>query len=98
MFLIYFAVCTKLSIKEKDIWNFYRELRENTTLLFPDSDSIAYFEQLVKRYKPIGNRVFDIEIVSVMLANDISKLATANTKDFIDVKEIEVVSILRNEG
>ena len=93
----YFAVCTKLGIKEGDIWSFYEELRRNTSLLYPNFESIAHFEELTKKYKPIGNRVFDMEIVSVMLANEITKIATANTKDFIGITEIELIQLSRRE-
>lgn len=93
----YFAVCTKLGISEDDIWSFYEELKRNTTLLHTDTESVIHFEELVKKYKPVGNRVFDIEIVSVMMANGVLKLATANVKDFQNIAEIEIVSLLRNE-
>jgi predicted nucleic acid-binding protein len=93
----YFAVCTKLGIKERDIWNFFEDLKRNTSFLMPDSESLIQFEDLITKYKPIGNRVYDMEIVSVMLSNGIQKLATANVIDFQAVKEIEIIPILRND-
>lgn len=93
----YFAVCTKFGISEGDIWSFYEELKRNASILFPNPESISHFEDILKRYKPVGNRVFDMEIVSVMMANGISKLATANVKDFQEIIEIEIVPILRKE-
>jgi len=93
----YFAVCTKLGISEDNIWNFYEELKRNTSILNPDLESIAHFEALMKKYAPVGNRVFDMEIVSIMMANGISKLATANVRDFQEVMEVEIVPVLRNK-
>ena len=51
------------------------------------------FEWLVGQYKPTGNRIYDIEIVSVMLSHDIHLITTFNTKDFQPVKEIELFQV-----
>ena len=48
---------------------------------------------LIQKYLPKGNQVYDIEIASMMLANDIKRIATVNTKDFINVTEIEIVDL-----
>jgi len=53
-------------------------LKENCNILKPTDRSLDVFETLIKKYKPRGNRVYDIEIVSIMLANEIKKVATAN--------------------
>ncbi len=74
----YFAVCTKLNFNKQNIWGFYHELTENCQLLTPTASSIKIFEQLLQKYEPTGNRIYDVEIASVMLDNNINKLATAN--------------------
>jgi hypothetical protein len=51
------------------------------------------FEILIKKYNPHGNRVYDIEVVSLMLASELIKVATVNIDDFKNVTEIEVVGI-----
>jgi hypothetical protein len=48
---------------------------------------------LIRNYDPRGNSVYDIEIVSVMLANGLRKDATANIDDFSNIDEIEVIAI-----
>jgi hypothetical protein len=45
---------------------------------------------LLLKYKPTGNAVFDLEIVSIMLANDIREIATKNLADFEHIEEIQL--------
>ncbi len=87
----FFAVCSKLKIQPKEVWDFYLSLKTNISIIYPDGDSLQYFETLYKKYNPVGNRVFDLEIVSVMLAHEIVNLATVNTKDFIEISEIQLI-------
>ncbi|NPV02223.1 MAG: type II toxin-antitoxin system VapC family toxin [Brevinematales bacterium] len=60
-------------------------------MLFPDDVSNNIFISLIKEYKPERNRVFDIEILSIMLANKITKIATYNEKDFTGIPGIEII-------
>ena len=46
----------------------------------------------VKKYNPIGNQAYDLEIVSLMLAYNIKIVATFNTKDFESIEEVEILS------
>ncbi len=89
----YFAVCTKLGVSKEVIWNFYRDILHNTTILFPHEESLSRFEFLLERYQPVGNRVYDMEIVSIMLAHSITEIATVNTKDFELIKEISLFAL-----
>ena len=86
----YFAVCSKVGIDFAKAFGFYRQICQNALVLFPDSTSLAVFEKLLQKYQPKGNRVFDIEIVSVAVANHIPEVATVNVKDFSGVSEITV--------
>jgi len=88
----YFAVCTKLKIDKKIVLGFYNDIKENTITLYPNNKSIIKFEILFKKYFPVGNRVYDLEIVSVMLANNVKYLATFNTKDFENINEVTLVN------
>jgi hypothetical protein len=45
---------------------------------------------LIKKYKPAANRVYDIEIISIMHANGIIDISTFNDKDFEMVEEIKI--------
>lgn len=89
----FFAVCSKLEIEESLIWSFYDEIKRNTSLLYPDPNSLNHFEELVKKYQPRGNRVFDIEIVSIALANNLTHIASANIGDFQMISEIQLMPI-----
>jgi predicted nucleic acid-binding protein len=88
----YFAVCTKLAIGSVKMFGFYNDLQENLTFLYPNQASVQQFELLLRKYQPKGNRVFDVEIVSVMLAYDIKKIATFNIDDFKHINEVEIYS------
>ena len=88
-----FAATSKININRVAFNRFYGELKQNIGILFPTSESLEVFEKLIKKYKPIGNRVFDIEIVSIMLSYNIKRLATINKKDFIDIEEIELIDM-----
>lgn len=88
----YFAVCTKLAIDSVKMFGFYNDIQENLTFLYPNQASVQHFESLLRKYQPKGNWVFDVEIVSVMLAYDIKKIVTFNIDDFKHISEVEIYS------
>ena len=61
-------------------------------ILYPASKSLNLYLDLIAKYKPRGNRAYDYEIISVMLANNIKKIVTVNVDDFKKIKEIEIIS------
>ena len=63
-------------------------------VIFPDKRSIRIFQELINKYKPVGNRVFDIEIVSIMLSKKIKNLYSINERDFNDIEEIKLIENL----
>ncbi len=89
----YFAVASKLNIDFVKAFAFYKQICTNATLLFTDNQSLLVFENLLQKYQPRGNKVFDLEIVSIALAHQISIIATVNAKDFDSFSEITVLSI-----
>jgi len=89
----YFCVCSKSGINFVNALGFYHQLCQNAKILFPDINSLAVFENLLQKYQPKGNRVFDLEIVSVAVANQIPEIATVNLKDFSGITEITVRSL-----
>ncbi len=89
----YFAVCSKLDYELEKVIAFYDEIERNISFLFPSKESLFIFTELIKKYKPRGNRIFDIEIVSVMLANDVKNLATFNIDDFKNITEINLLPL-----
>ncbi|MEK7256265.1 MAG: PIN domain-containing protein [Bacteroidota bacterium] len=86
----YFAVCTKLKFPTANVLSFFSQIEQNTTFLYPSPASLQQFKFLFSKYLPTGNRVFDVEIVSVMLANGIKEIATVNTSDFQAITEIHL--------
>jgi len=87
----YFAVCSKLGIDQSKVIGFYTDLQRNATFLFPTATSLDHFLRLLEQYQPKGNRVFDLEIVSVMLANDLQVIATFNVSDFQPIEEVRLL-------
>lgn len=86
----YFAVCSKLGVDFQKAFDFYTDLKQNAALLFPDSVSVGFLEAMLLKYQPKGNRVFDVEIASIMQANGLRFVATFNIKDFISMTEVNV--------
>ncbi len=89
----YFAVLSKQNAPFQLVWRFYEDLKNNIPILFPDNQSLLVLEELLKKYQPRGNKVFDLEIVSIALAHQINTIATVNAKDFDSFSEITVLSI-----
>jgi len=89
----YFSVCSKLKFEINKALGFYADIKANFTILFPNEVSLNIFESLFKKYSPHGNRVYDIEIVSIMIASGLNKIATANVSDFNSIDEIEIIEI-----
>ena len=89
----FFAVCSKLNLDLDKTLGFYSDLKKNCTILFPTDESLDSFETLINKYQPHGNRIYDIEIVSIMIVNSINKIATVNVDDFKNVTGVNVVEI-----
>jgi predicted nucleic acid-binding protein len=89
----FFAVCSKLKLDFKKYFGFYQELKENAVILAPSEHSLFIFEALIQKYKPKGNQVYDTEIVSIMLANNLKSIATANISDFKEFNEVKIFEI-----
>lgn len=85
------TVLTKQNIDYKIILDHLKRLTDRFKILYPDDKSQKIFYELLEKYNPKGNRVFDIEIVSIMLSNGITKIATVNKSDFETITEIEVI-------
>ncbi len=89
----FFAVTSKIKIDHQRCLNFYLDLKSNFTILFPSLESLFHLEKLIQQYHPKGNLVFDLEIVSVMLANEIQQIATFNQKDFLNINEVQLLKL-----
>ena len=86
----YFAVLSKQGQPYSKVLLFYQDIIRQSTVLFPNKNSLQIFEVLLQKYQPRGNRVFDIEITSIALAHGINTIATINEKDFNQITEISL--------
>ncbi len=89
----YIAVCTKIGIDRAKMNGMYNEIKNNVSILYLNEETLKTFEQLNEKYQPKGNRVYDVEIVSVLKTNDINKIATVNVDDFKNISEIELIDL-----
>jgi len=85
-----FAVTSKIGIDLKLVFDFYADFKKNITTLFPNEKSLQILTALISDYAPKRNRIFDFEIASIMLANDVKTIATFNLKDFTTIPGIEL--------
>ena len=69
------------------------ELTEPFTIFYPTNYTIVIFQKLLSKYRPVGQRIHDFEIVSIGLGNGINRLATLNRKDFAEIEEIKLIGI-----
>ena len=86
----FFAVTSKLKMETGHCLEYYYEFKSNATILLQTEKSLTNFETLIQKYQPIGNRVYDLEIVSIMLDNNLVDIATVNQKDFIHITEVRL--------
>ncbi len=91
----FFAVCSKLNVSFANAMSFYREIQRNASFLYPSATSIGYFEELLQLYQPRGNRIFDMEIVSVAMANGVDVIVTANVNDFLGIAGIGLLPLTK---
>lgn len=87
----YFAVSSKLRIPPKQVWNFYKEVKQNVIILYPNDESILRLERMIKKYQPKGNAIFDLEVVATALTAGVKNIATVNLKDFQQIKGIRLL-------
>lgn len=86
-------VCVLSKLKRYDIIeNELKRITSEFNILYPDIISDKIFADLLIKHKPSGNRVYDIEIASVMISNDIHKIATFNVNDYNEIDEIEIIT------
>jgi predicted nucleic acid-binding protein len=63
----------------------------NFSILYPSNYSFEIFRKLLVKYKPKGNKIHDLEIVSLAITNKIDEIKTFNEKDFKEIGEINIV-------
>ena len=92
----FLSVVTRSSHNSLSIENALKVLNDFTdifTIFYPSPASYSIFIKLLRKYKPLGLKIHDFEIISIGLANGISQIATFDTKDFKHIKEVDLVTI-----
>ena len=97
IFVVYKSISEWVSVLSK--LGFYNivdneldKIVNNFNILYPDTSSLNVFNKLITKYKPKGNKVYDFEIVSIMLSHGISNIVTINVDDFKKIDEIEIIT------
>ncbi len=86
------SVNSKIGIDKKITLDFITEtILEISELIFSSKTSFDIFLQIISDYNVRGNKVYDMEIVSIMSANGIGTLATFNHKDFREIDKIKIL-------
>ncbi|HNZ27240.1 MAG TPA: PIN domain-containing protein [Spirochaetota bacterium] len=70
----------------------FLSLYNNFTVLYTNKNSLEIFKDFVIKYKPVGNKIFDIEIASIMLSSGIDTIGTVNKSDFENMTEIKIIN------
>lgn len=92
----YFAVVTRGEnpvLEVMDALQDILEFHQLCNVLYPNDESNKKFIHLIKEHKPKGLLIHDFEIASIALAHNVLKIATINKKDFVRIKEIEVLPV-----
>ena len=87
----FFVVMTKYKVNWINIMKYLEELTGIMTIIYPNEKSLKILKNICVKYKPHRNKVFDMEIASIMLANNINTIATFNHKDFSEISEIQIL-------
>ena len=86
------SVNSKKEVNKKITLDFITEtILEISELIFPNENSFAEFLKIISKYEIKGNKVYDMEIVSIMLAHGIGTIATFNHKDFQEIDKINIL-------
>lgn len=93
---VFLAVTTRLpnsALKMDDALVIVEDFKSIINIIYPADESYSIFIQLLQKYKPVGLKIHDFEIASIALANKINTIATFNKKDFVEIKELEILQI-----
>lgn len=56
------------------------------------TDTVSAWISLLRRHPVTGAGIFDVQIIATMLSNNIQRIYTFNTSDFVIFPELEVIS------
>lgn len=89
------AVLTKggsYSLSHREVLDIVRTISSSCLIYHSDSVTFNIFVDLVEKFKPIGVRAHDFEIASIALGNGVTDFVTANRRDFVKIRELNLVT------
>lgn len=67
-------------------------LTQSFQIIVPNDKTYYISLELIKKYKLVGNRIFDAYLTATALTSNIYEIATDNERDFKKIKEIKVIN------
>ncbi len=92
----FLAVVTRgrtVSLSIEDALAVLEDFSSIFTILYPSSATYEVFKDLLRRYRPIGLKIHDIEIASIAISNGTNRLVTFNEKDFKEIELLELIAV-----
>ena len=77
--------------RAKELLEFY-QVNEFTTIIHPLHQTVTTVAELIERYRPKGQSIFDYLLVATMRDHAISQIYTSNTKHFKTFDFLKVVN------
>ena len=65
---------------------------QNIHKIYQNADLMPKLLELINRYPPKRQQIFDLQLIATMLVNDITRIYTFNVKHFEPYQEIEVIA------
>ena len=66
----------------------------NSQIIYPTEKTAKILFELLKKYKVEGEKIYDLNLVALMIENNIKTIYTKNIKDFRGIKEIKSIDPL----
>jgi len=94
----FFAICTngkvfKIPLTYEQAVSKVNEFIANFDVVYETNGIMTTLNSLIIKYKQDKQKVYDTNIVAMMIDNNIQKLFTFNTKDFKKFTEIELIGL-----
>lgn len=92
-FLVALTRNTEIKIESDECLAILQDLLSEFQILYPNYKTFQKFEELIRKYRPRGLWIHDLEIASIAIAYEIPVIATNNIDDFKRIEEIEILSL-----
>ena len=64
---------------------------QNIRKIYQTADLMSKLLELINKYPPTRQQIFDLQLIATMLVNDVTRIYTFNAKHFQPYREIEVI-------